>query len=81
MDERGLPPHAILAHIWLAGNDEVNFIDLDDDRGWDKDGYEKIQSCSEQARRDRFEYFWVDTCCINKANHSELSESIILIFK
>lgn len=27
------------------------------------------------------EYFWVDTCCINKPNHTELSEAITSMFR
>ncbi|PVH70364.1 hypothetical protein DL98DRAFT_554076 [Cadophora sp. DSE1049] len=33
-----------------------------------KAGYGKIQFCGEQARRDGLQYFWVDTCCIDKSN-------------
>jgi hypothetical protein len=34
-------------------------------RGHSQAGYKKIKICGEKARRDMFEYFWVDTCCIN----------------
>jgi hypothetical protein len=46
----------------------------------DKTGYDKILFCGEQARRDDLQYFWVDTCCINKANNTELSEAINSMF-
>jgi hypothetical protein len=39
-------------------------------------GYAKIRFCGEQAQRDGLQYFWVDTCCINKANKAELSLAI-----
>jgi hypothetical protein len=45
-----------------------------------KVGYKKIRFCGEQARRDGLQYFWVDTCCINKANHAELSQAINSMF-
>jgi hypothetical protein len=37
--------------------------------------------CGEQARRDGLQYFWVDTCCIDKANEAELSHSINSMFR
>lgn len=47
----------------------------------DKIGYQKLWFCVEQARRDGLEYCWIDTCCINKANNSELSEAITSMFR
>jgi len=46
-----------------------------------KAGYEKIQFCGEQARRDGLQYFWVDTCCINKSSSAELTEAINSMFR
>ncbi|KAH7310161.1 hypothetical protein BKA65DRAFT_575546 [Rhexocercosporidium sp. MPI-PUGE-AT-0058] len=40
--------------------------DLTDGTSKGKAGYGKIQFCGEQARCDELEYFWVDTCCIDK---------------
>lgn len=36
----------------------------------------KIQSCLEEARKDGLQYIWVDTCCIDKRNSTELVEAI-----
>jgi len=44
-------------------------------------GYGKIQFCGEQARRDGFQYFWVDTCYIDKSNAVELQEAITSMFR
>jgi hypothetical protein len=41
----------------------------------------KIEFCRKQAARDKIQYFWVDTCCIDKANHAELSEAITSMFR
>lgn len=76
-----IPPYAILSHTWGADRDEVTFDDLQNGLGKNKDGYTKIQFCGTQARKDKINYFWVDTCCINKANHSELSEAINSMFR
>ena len=46
-----------------------------------KAGYGKIQFCGEQARRDGLQYFWVDTCCIDKSNSTELAEAINSMFR
>ena len=46
-----------------------------------KAGYGKIQFCGEQARRDGLQYFWVDTCCIDKSNAVELQEAINSMFR
>src|SRR6201996_2153067 len=49
--------------------------------GKSKAGYRKIQFCGEQAQKDDLQDFWVDTCCIDKANHSELAESIVSMYR
>jgi hypothetical protein len=74
------PPYAILSHTWKAG-EEVAFEELIDGTGKGKPGYEKIQFCGEQANRDGMQYFWVDTCCINRSNNAELSEAINSMFR
>ncbi|KAF2734270.1 HET-domain-containing protein [Polyplosphaeria fusca] len=76
-----IPPYAILSHTWGAEDNEVNFDDLKKDTGTDKPGYEKIQFCVEQARQDGLDYFWIDTCCINKDNKAELSKAINSMFR
>ncbi|TVY37028.1 Vegetative incompatibility protein HET-E-1 [Lachnellula subtilissima] len=73
--------YAILSHTWGADNEEVTFRDLMDGTGKSKAGYDKIRFCGEQARRDGLKYFWVDTCCIDKSNHSELSEAINSMYR
>ena len=81
-----IPRYAILSHTWQDGQ-EVIFDDLknlDDFKVLDakrKAGYDKIMFCAQQAQRDGLCYFWVDTCCIDKSNNSELSEAIISMFR
>ncbi|KAL5330675.1 hypothetical protein ACEPPN_000194 [Leptodophora sp. 'Broadleaf-Isolate-01'] len=71
--------YAILSHRW--GAEEVTFKDLTDGTSKGKAGYGKIQFCGEQARRDGLQYFWVDTCCIDKSNSTELAEAINSMFR
>ena len=77
----GIPRYAILSHTWGADTEEVSFKDLMDGTGKSKPGYDKIRFCGEQARRDGLQYFWVDTCCIDKSNNTELSEAINSMFR
>jgi hypothetical protein len=76
------PPYAILSHTWGTGkDDEVTFKDLKDGTGNNKPGFQKLQFCGNQAKHDDLHYFWVDTCCIDKTNHVELSEAINSMFQ
>ncbi|EHK95976.1 putative Vegetative incompatibility protein HET-E-1 [Glarea lozoyensis 74030] len=65
--------------IW--GEGEVTFKDLVDGTSKNKAGYSKIQFCGEQAKRNGLQYFWVDTCCIDKSNAVELQEAINSMFR
>lgn len=67
--------------LWGADNEEVTFADIVNGNGQGKAGYEKIRFCGAQARRDNLQYFWVDTCCINKTRESKLAFSIQSMFK
>jgi hypothetical protein len=79
-DSGVIPPYAILSHTWIEG-EEVTYEELVAGTGRSKAGYAKIQFCAEQARRDGLKHFWVDTCCINKANLNELSQAINSMFR
>jgi hypothetical protein len=80
-DANAIPPYAILSHRWGEDAEEVTFEDLVQNVGKDKLGYEKIRFCGEQAKRDSLQYFWIDTCCINKANKAEHSLAIQSMFR
>ncbi|PVH69257.1 HET-domain-containing protein [Cadophora sp. DSE1049] len=76
-----IPRCAILSYTWGKDTKEVTFKDLIDNRGTSKAGYEKIRFCGQQAKQDSIEYFWVDTCCIDKSNSAELAEAITSMFR
>jgi hypothetical protein len=69
-----IPSYAILSHTW--GTQEVTFTDMVNDSGRNKIGYDKIKFCRNQAARDALQYFWVDSCCIDKSNSQELQEPL-----
>lgn len=80
------PRYAILSHTWGSDEEEeVTFHDLLEKHTGDrpcksKSGYGKLIFCGEQAQNDGLRYFWVDTCCINRDNSQELTESITSMF-
>ncbi|KAK4553261.1 hypothetical protein LTR86_009561 [Recurvomyces mirabilis] len=75
--------YAILSHTWGSVEEEVMYEDILKGEGTNKPGLgsEKIRFCIEQARQDGLEYFWVDTCCINKKDDAELSKSLRSMFR
>jgi hypothetical protein len=76
-----IPKYAILSHTWRLDGEEVSFKDLTEGTGKKKAGYSKIQFCGDQAANDGLQYFWVDTCCIDKSSSAELSEAINSMFR
>jgi ankyrin repeat protein len=76
-----IPPYAILSHTWGADHDEVTFKDLVDGAGKSKAGYNKILFCGKQAAKNGLDYFWVDTCCIDKSSSAELTEALNSMFR
>jgi hypothetical protein len=76
-----IPLYAILSHTWGPDSEEVTYQDMVHGSGKDKTGYKKIRFCADQAQRHGLLYFWIDTCCIDKANHAELAEAINSMFR
>jgi hypothetical protein len=78
---KDVPPYAILSHTWGADDEEVTFRDLRDGTGKNKLNYIKLTFCAKRAAHDGLQYFWVDTCCIDKSSSAELSEAINSMFQ
>ncbi|KAF2868379.1 heterokaryon incompatibility protein-domain-containing protein, partial [Massariosphaeria phaeospora] len=74
-----IPPYAILSHTWEA--EEVTFRDMVEGIGTTKAGYRKISFCGKQAASEGLQFFWVDTCCIDKDSSAELTEAINSMFR
>jgi hypothetical protein len=77
---KNIPRYAVLSHTWGADHEEVTFKDIAKSRGKTKVGYNKIRFCEKQAANDGLQFFWVDTCCIDKSSSAELSEAINSMF-
>jgi hypothetical protein len=79
-DDENPPPYAILSHTWTEGQ-EVTYNELVAGTGKEKTGYDKIRFCAGQVAVDGLQYFWVDTCCIDKSTSHELSTAINSMFR
>ncbi|KAF5848294.1 hypothetical protein GGP41_005682 [Bipolaris sorokiniana] len=81
-DFRGkpIPPYAILSHRW--SDSEILIEDVSREAYKEKEeGYKKLKFCAEQAVRDELQYFWIDTCCIDRWNKTERSWAINSMFQ
>jgi hypothetical protein len=76
-----IPPYAILSHTWMPYADkQVTFREILDCTWKHKESGRKIHFCLDRAKKDGLDYFWVDTCCIDKTNSAEVTEAINSMF-
>jgi hypothetical protein len=80
-----VPPYAILSHRWTPPGDqhgEVTYQQLSTDQfSKDSRSWQKIKAACRIALKHEIYWIWVDTCCIDKSNSVELSESINSMFE
>ncbi|THU94492.1 HET-domain-containing protein [Dendrothele bispora CBS 962.96] len=70
-----LPRYVILSHTWE--DEEVTFQDIQDlEVAKGKAGWSKVEMACLYARKHKFKWIWIDSCCINKESSAELSEAI-----
>jgi Cdc6-like AAA superfamily ATPase len=81
-DFRGktIPPYAILSHRWSDSEILIEHISSGAYKEREE-GYRKLEFCAKQAAQDKLQYFWIDTCCIDRWNKSERSEAINSMFQ
>jgi hypothetical protein len=68
--------YAVLSHRWT--DDEITFQQfntLHKSRSLGR-GMAKILDCCELAAEQGYEWVWIDTCCIDRTDSTELSEAI-----
>ncbi|KAL4070177.1 heterokaryon incompatibility protein-domain-containing protein [Scleroderma yunnanense] len=79
--------YAILSYWWT--DQEINHDEMveltkieveERDKICQHDGYQKILDSCKQAVRDKYEWLWVNTCCIDKQSSAELSEAINFMY-
>jgi hypothetical protein len=56
---KNVPKYAILSHTW--GIEECTLQDMEAPNFSSRAGYEKIESCCEQALKDGLDWAWIDT--------------------
>jgi tetratricopeptide (TPR) repeat protein len=81
-DFRGkpIPPYAVLSHRW--SDSETLIEDISNQNYKEKEeGYRKLQFCAERAAQDGLQYFWIDTCCIDRWDNNERSKAINSMFQ
>ncbi|KAF4827487.1 Vegetative incompatibility protein HET-E-1 [Colletotrichum tropicale] len=76
------PQYAILSHTWAPDGEELLYDHMIKGQTTrDCIGKTKLDGCCKQAKDDSLEYVWIDTCCINRANATELGEAINSMFR
>jgi hypothetical protein len=79
--ELDAPPYTILSHTWEPGDQEISFRDIMQSSSLAKIGYRKVEFCCRQAQKDGLNYFWIDSCCIDKSSSAELAQAINSMFR
>ena len=76
------PRYAILSHTWHPDSEEeVTYQDLVNGTGRHKSGWQKLKFCAHKAKEYGLRFCWIDTCCIDKTNSTELNEAIPSMFQ
>ncbi|KAJ9606982.1 hypothetical protein H2200_008993 [Cladophialophora chaetospira] len=77
--EPDIPPYVILSHRWQK--DEITLQEYEQGDAPSSCSYHKIENLRRLAVEENIEWIWLDTCCIDKRNSTELSEAINSMFK
>lgn len=71
--KESIPKYAILSHTW--DTQELSYQDVSS-RNFDHlAGFDKVVGAC-QAVRDKYDWIWIDTCCIDQNSSAELSQAI-----
>jgi hypothetical protein len=77
---KAIPPYAILSHRW--SDSEILLEDIASGAYKDRQqGYRKLEFCAKQASQDKLQFFWIDTCCIDRWDLRERSKAINSMFQ
>lgn len=79
------PPYAIVSHRWGADSDEVLFTNFDNMPSplarIKVMRNKKVAGACSQALRDGYKHVWLDTCCIDRENQTELTASLNSMYR
>jgi hypothetical protein len=70
--------YAILSHTW--DKKELSLPDLTKENRHLLPGFKKVKDSCDKVK-DRYEWIWIDTCCIDKTSSAELSEAINSMYR
>ncbi|KAI8623984.1 heterokaryon incompatibility protein-domain-containing protein [Xylariaceae sp. FL1651] len=77
-----VPPYAILSHTWETREVTCHdLLDLGARTTLSKKDMRKIREICRIAAADKYDYVWIDSCCIDKSNNTELAEAINSMFQ
>ncbi|KAF2717430.1 TPR-like protein [Polychaeton citri CBS 116435] len=78
----GIPKYAIASHRWKSGT-EISLNDVEERKRVSSYGYQKVKGFAEYVRLHLpdVSWLWIDTCCIDQKNNTELSEAINSMFR
>ncbi|KAK5696353.1 hypothetical protein LTS12_028577, partial [Elasticomyces elasticus] len=77
-----MPRYAAASHRWKDG-EEATIEDVKNRTNTDKSGYRKMEGFARYIRKEirEIEWFWIDTCCIDQGNASEVTEAVNSMFR
>jgi hypothetical protein len=75
------PDYAILSHRWFSQKEELTYRDFLDGKKRETKGWAKITATCDKALAHKYDWIWVDTCCIDKTSSAELTEAINSMFR
>lgn len=74
-----IPKYAILSHRWEDG--ELSFKDVMKQKNLNARGWTKIRKACEFVWKRKYEWIWIDTCCIDKRSSAELFEAMNSMYR
>ena len=80
-DRNKIPPYAIVSHTWDGEEVTYENMEFPGKTARKKKGWRKVYFCLDQAEKDGLQFCWIDSCCINRPNFTELSEAINSMFR
>lgn len=81
LEEISSSDFAILSHVWEKDGELLYNHVRDLRKAQERKGFEKIKDACAKALESGWNHLWADTCCINKGNSAELSESINSMYR
>ncbi|THV01252.1 HET-domain-containing protein [Dendrothele bispora CBS 962.96] len=73
-DGVSIPHYAILSHTW--GAEEIGYHEFDRLISKKKESLQKIVGACMRARSDGLRYLWIDTCCINQEDQTDVHRNV-----